>query len=282
MGRFDNGWFKFYRRAFFEDIGRNPYCLAVWSALLSMATYKETKIIWQGKQRALPPGSVVFGISELAEKWEISKSTIWRWLQYLASTERIRIDSGTRGTVVTICNWEQYQTLEEASETPSVHGPNTERTPRERRKNLSEEHKKEEGKKEGSAALPSEAAATPEQTACRAVWGAYSAAYKSRYGVEPIRNATINAQVKQLVRRLGHDDAPSVAAFYVGHNGRYYVEKLHPIGACLTDAEKLRTEWATGRRMSGGKAREIERIQDNRDTFAAAAEALKNRGRGNG
>jgi DNA-binding transcriptional regulator YhcF (GntR family) len=139
MSRFDNGWFKFYRRAFFDDIGRNPICFALWSALLSMATYFETKIIWKGTQKTLPPGSVVFGITELATKWECSKSTIWRWLQYLASTDRICIESGTQGTIVTIRNWELYQTESESSETLVQHGPNTDRTRTEREENLNEE-----------------------------------------------------------------------------------------------------------------------------------------------
>lgn len=152
MARFDNGWFKFYRRAFFEDIGRNQTCLALWSALLSMATYRETKIIWQGKQRVLPPGSVVFGISELADKWEVSKATISRWLQYLASSERITVESGTRGTIVTILNWEQYQTKEDFDETPSEREVNANETPSEREVILIEEGKKVRKKNTSSLA----------------------------------------------------------------------------------------------------------------------------------
>ena len=146
MARFDSGWFKFYRRAFFEDIGRNQTCLALWSALLSMAIYKETKIIWQGKQRTLEPGSVVFGLKELAEKWEISKTTVLRWLRYLESTERIRVETGTRGTLVTILNWKEYQKEADECVTPSLHEVYTDVTRTVHEVSLSEEDKKEESK----------------------------------------------------------------------------------------------------------------------------------------
>lgn len=38
-----------------------------------------------------------------------------------------------------------------------------------------------------------------------------------------------------------------MAAFYVGHPGLFYAAKMHSVDLLLTDAEKLRTEWKTGR-----------------------------------
>lgn len=85
-------------------------------------------------------------------------------------------------------------------------------------------------------------------------WDAYAAAYQGRYGVLPVRNATVNTQLANLVKRIGAEDAPQVAAFYVGHNSPFYVRRGHVVGALLADAEKLRTEWATNHRIDGGNA----------------------------
>lgn len=82
------------------------------------------------------------------------------------------------------------------------------------------------------------------------VWEAYARAFMLRYGAEPPRNAKVNALLCQLVDRLGVEDAPHVAAFYVEHDGRWYVEKGHSVAVMVTDAEKLRTEWATGRTVT--------------------------------
>ena len=78
-----------------------------------------------------------------------------------------------------------------------------------------------------------------------ATWEAYSQAYQGRYGTEPVRNQKVNGQLANLVKRLGQDEAPAVAAFFVNHNGRFYVQGMHQVDLLLRDAEKLRTEWVT-------------------------------------
>jgi hypothetical protein len=99
------------------------------------------------------------------------------------------------------------------------------------------------------------------------VWHSYADAYRVRYGVDPVRNAMVNAQLGQLLKRLGVD-APSVAAFYLGHKNRFYVEKMHSVGILLNDAEKLRTEWATGRQTTATQATQADRTQANFNAFA--------------
>lgn len=100
---------------------------------------------------------------------------------------------------------------------------------------------------------------TPDQQAARATWTAYSAAYLHRYGVEPVRNKTINSHVIAFVRRVPHAEAPDVAAFFVSHKGQRYVAAMHPTNLMLQDAEKLRTEWATGRQVTSTSARQSDR-----------------------
>ena len=97
------------------------------------------------------------------------------------------------------------------------------------------------------------------QAACRATWVAYSGAYLDRYGVEPVRNAKVNAAIKGFTRRIGADESPDVARYYVWHADAYYARKCHDAGAMLADAEKLRTEWATKRQVTGVSARQQER-----------------------
>jgi hypothetical protein len=96
-----------------------------------------------------------------------------------------------------------------------------------------------------------------------ALWEAYSAAYEKRYGAEPVRNATVNGQLAAVVKRLGAEEAPEVAAFYVAHKAAFYAQKGHPVGLLLLDAEKLRTEWVTGRQITSTAARQQERTAAN-------------------
>lgn len=98
-------------------------------------------------------------------------------------------------------------------------------------------------------------------------WAAYSQAYRLRYGEEPARNAKGFGICSQLVDRLGAEEAPEVAAFYVGHNDSFYVRSLHPLSLLLRDAEKLRTEWKVGRQMTQTTARRVEQAQSNADAI---------------
>lgn len=96
------------------------------------------------------------------------------------------------------------------------------------------------------------------------VWHAYSQAYSNRYGVEPVRNAKVNGQLVQLVKRLGAEEAPRVAEFFVGHNAPFYVKARHPVDMLLRDAEGMRTQWATGIKATSLEARSAEQVDSVR------------------
>lgn len=116
----------------------------------------------------------------------------------------------------------------------------------------------------------------PAEPGTGKAWAAYATAYWQLYNVEPVRNAMVNGQLSQLVKRIGATDAEHVAAFFVGHKHRFYVEKMHPVGLLLADCEKLRTEWATSTQMTATRAQQQDRTQTNLDAFApllAEAEA---------
>lgn len=128
----------------------------------------------------------------------------------------------------------------------------------------------------GHAAKPKSEARTDP------VWQAYSAAYIDRYGTEPVRNAKGNAALAALIDRLGIDEAPPVAAFYVWHNKAFYVSANHPLGVLLQDCEGLRTQWATGRQTTTTGALQADRTQTNHNAFAPLIAEAEARERANG
>lgn len=71
-----------------------------------------------------------------------------------------------------------------------------------------------------------------------------------------------------LLKRLAVDEAPSVAAFYVGHNRGLYVSAKHAVDLLLRDCEGLRTEWASGRSVTDTEARQVDKTQSNFNAFA--------------
>lgn len=102
---------------------------------------------------------------------------------------------------------------------------------------------------------------TDRNEANAAAWQAYADAFFGRYGTEPVRNAKTNGQIANLVQRLGVE-APHVAAWYVGHQNGWYVQKSHSLDALVKDAESLRTQWARNRQVTSSQARSADRMGD--------------------
>jgi len=105
-------------------------------------------------------------------------------------------------------------------------------------------------------------------------WEAYSLAYFSRYHSEPVRNATVNSQIANLVKRLGHE-APDVVKFYLEQNRAFYIQSCHPVGLCLKDAEALRTQWVNGSGILPIAARQAEQRTHNSDVWDRAFDAFE-------
>jgi hypothetical protein len=119
---------------------------------------------------------------------------------------------------------------------------------------------------------------TALQAACRQTWQSYSDAYFNRYGTEPVRNVTVNTQIKNFVKRIGAEESPHVAAFFVQSNAAFYVQRGHTFGNLLADAEKVRTEWATGRSMTSTRARQIDQSEANSSVVGDAMKILEGMG----
>lgn len=134
----------------------------------------------------------------------------------------------------------------------------------------------------GTKTLPAAIAPVPKksipknetelQAACKETWICYCRAYFDRYQTEPVRNAKVNSAIKLFVQRIGLIEAPGVAAFYVLHNEKFYVQKMHPVELMLKDAEGLRTQWVTRQSMTSTRAGQIDKTQSN---FSAVGEAMK-------
>lgn len=91
------------------------------------------------------------------------------------------------------------------------------------------------------------------------IWESYVEAYQERYKVTPVVNQTTRSQVSSLRKRLG-EEAIDVVAFFVKSNNGYYIQKLHTIGACLADAESLRTQWIRGKAITRNDVRDFEKM----------------------
>ena len=119
---------------------------------------------------------------------------------------------------------------------------------------------------------------TALQAACRATWSAYSDAYERRYGAKPVRNAQVNAGIKQFVQRLGYEESPMVAAWFVDFvNEAFVLRNGHAVWVLVKSAEAYRTQWVTGRGITSTRAKQADRMAAAQDTAADAIAMARSR-----
>ena len=111
-----------------------------------------------------------------------------------------------------------------------------------------------------------------------ATWKAYAAAYRDRYGVLPAANAKTRGQAANLVRMVGADLAPSLAAYYLTHNGGFFVQCRHDFGLLLKSYQQILTDMQRGEQMTQTRARQTEKTQTAVETHNGALAILQAKG----
>ncbi|MBU0917861.1 MAG: hypothetical protein KKD97_16060 [Gammaproteobacteria bacterium] len=114
---------------------------------------------------------------------------------------------------------------------------------------------------------PADKSADEQRSPSSLVWDFYAAAYGTRYGHEPTRNAKVNGQLANFIKRVPVEEAPSIAAFFVTMNSAFYVRKCHAVDCLLADAEAIRTQWLNGRVVTNTHAAQADRTQTNDNAF---------------
>lgn len=118
-----------------------------------------------------------------------------------------------------------------------------------------------------------------EKTDGSKVWDAYSDAYLRRYGVEPARSARTGSLCKQFCKLIPASEAPEVAKYYLTTSSNPYAQSGHTLSLLVRDAEKMRTEYLTGQRITQAQSRENDRVQGMGDGWQRQVDRLKKEGR---
>lgn len=108
-------------------------------------------------------------------------------------------------------------------------------------------------------------------------WKSYMDAYFHKYGTEAVRNATVNSQMMNFVKRVGVKESPNIAAFYLTHRDSRYVRDRHSVGLLAYHAEPLRMEWAMNHQMTGTAAMQVDRQAATGDAVESAIRIMRER-----
>lgn len=111
-------WIKLHRKILDSQVFAHPTALKIWVWILAKAGYSERYVPFKINRGSttirLLAGQFIFGRFTAEDELNIDGSTIYKWIQKFASEEfdMISIKSNNHYTIVTINNWEQYQSGE--------------------------------------------------------------------------------------------------------------------------------------------------------------------------
>ena len=109
------GYVNLWRKLLDSDIFADPIRLKVFIWCLCKASHKERTVsvrIGAGFETVkITPGQFVFGRTVAARELGLSASTVYRRVNALKRTGILNMQPNTHYSIVTICNWNRYQTV---------------------------------------------------------------------------------------------------------------------------------------------------------------------------
>lgn len=113
------GWIKIYRDIDKHWISQDLKKLGWWVYLLYKASYEDNKTLVGHRVIEVKRGQLVVSLSDLAERFEVTKPTVIKFLDLLEQEGMIIRGVDRKITIITICNYDSYQGLKEQQVTDS-------------------------------------------------------------------------------------------------------------------------------------------------------------------
>jgi hypothetical protein len=115
----NKGWVKLWREQFSHEISdRKPWCDGyAWSNLYARANYKAGVVNFRNQYIPVERGQFITSVLKLHERFGWSRRRVNSFLTSLESRGMCDIRRSNRFIVITICNYEKFQSTEDANET---------------------------------------------------------------------------------------------------------------------------------------------------------------------
>lgn len=126
----DKGWIKLHRKITECGIWRDkPYDRAhAWVDILLMVNHEGKKFLHGNEMVYVERGSKLTSIRKLGERWGWSNNKVTAFLKLLQSENMLIQNSDTKKTVLTVVNYDIYQSSQDTEETPTEHVRDTDET----------------------------------------------------------------------------------------------------------------------------------------------------------
>ena len=114
----DNGYIKLFRSLMEKGYYTDSQFVHLWVHLLMKASYYEKEFLFNDKIHNLKPGQFITGRHILVKETGINRSKLERILKCFESEHQIEQQTTNKFRVISIVNWERYQSSEHQDEQP--------------------------------------------------------------------------------------------------------------------------------------------------------------------
>jgi len=129
------GWIKLHRKLKDSLVFDNPDLLKVWIWCLLKATHDDYTQMIGLQEVELKKGQFIFGRKVAANELKMSESKTYRLIKKLEKMQNLNIKANNKFSVITIKNWEIYQSDNNNNEQQSEQQMNNKRTTNEQQMN---------------------------------------------------------------------------------------------------------------------------------------------------
>ena len=129
------GWIKLHRKLKDSLVFDNPDLLKVWIWCLLKATHDDYIQMIGLQEVELKKGQFIFGRKVAANELKMSESKTYRLIKKLENMQNLNIKANNKFSVITIENWEIYQSDNNNNEQQSEQQMNNKRTTNEQQMN---------------------------------------------------------------------------------------------------------------------------------------------------
>lgn len=115
----DKGWIKIHRKILDCSIwnSREPFDKrSAWIDILLSASHKDLNLMIGGINEKIPRGSFMFSIEKLCDRWGWSRNRVKRFLALLEREQMIETKRTNKGTLISVLNYNAFQSVEEVTE----------------------------------------------------------------------------------------------------------------------------------------------------------------------
>ena len=267
MARFDQGWVKCYRLRYDHWLEHDLLAWAVLMKLIQWANYEDSPA---NAKIQLKRGQVATSSLELSKRFRIGRKRIRNVLDELTTRQIIGQQPGHLGTIITILNYDKYQTNEKDGASSSANEGPTEGQPRANEGPLNKEiknNKKERTKELNTGAKPPSAVA---EFPGRQFIAAYCEAYKAKYTVNPVIDGRAQGIAKRVVdskNGIGPTKAIALVKAYLQMNDQWFLKKKHDLFTFEQNLNSIELFAETGKQITNNLAQQIEISDQNRSVI---------------